>query len=419
MATGHAGFLFSISALEEDLLEGRQGALYHLLGDAVAQAEVARHTEGVGGDDEQVFLLGDLSEGHRVPAGGLDEEIESALGLGALVADFGQTIVEQVAVDVVGFEVGHDVAALGNGALDERGGADVAQHTGSARDGGKDGLGIRHVVGHEDVSDTLARQAEGLGPGVADDGVLVDVGDKGNLNSIVDQLPVGFVGDDVDGVAVLLSCCSKNVRNLAEGLSAEDNAGGVVGGVYDDGLGVLIHEGFERGKVYLEALGVSRDHDELVAGGFNEGLVLREEGGDGNDLAVLAGEGRERRHERRGSAAGKEEVRGADLLAEALGEVFGHGGADAVVARAAGVAVNLDAALGVEYLMDAAIDFFGRRDGGVAEAVVKDVLLADDLGLLPAILEHLADIGADASQSICCLVDHAEFLLEYCDISCR
>ena len=94
----------------------------------------------------------------------------------------------------------------------------------------------------------------------------------------------------------------------------------------------------------------------------------------------------------RGSAAGKEEVRGADLLAEALGEVFGHGGADAVVARAAGVAVNLDAALGVEYLMDAAIDFFGRRDGGVAEAVVKDVLLADDLGLLPAILEHLADI---------------------------
>ena len=105
MATGHAGFLFSISALKEDLLEGRQGALYHLLGDAVAQAEVARHTEGVGGDDEQVFLLGDLSEGHRVPAGGLDEKVEGALGLGALVADFGQTIVEQVAVDVVGFEV--------------------------------------------------------------------------------------------------------------------------------------------------------------------------------------------------------------------------------------------------------------------------------------------------------------------------
>ena len=119
-------------------------------------------------------------------------------------------------------------------------------------------------------------------------------------------------------------------------------------------------EAIERGEVYLEVRGVGRDHDELVAGGFNEGLVLREEGGDGNDLAVLAGEGRERRHERRGSAAGKEEVRGADLLSKALGEVFGHGGADAVIARAAGVAVDLDAALGVEYLMDAAIEGLPR-----------------------------------------------------------
>ena len=38
-----------------------------------------------------------------------------------------------------------------------------------------------------------------------------------------------------------------------QGLLGIDHAGGVVGGVYDDGLGVFIHEGFERGKVYLEA----------------------------------------------------------------------------------------------------------------------------------------------------------------------
>ena len=194
-------------------------------------------------------------------------------------------------------------------------------------------------------------------------------------------------------------------------LLSHNRAGGIVRGVDDDGLGVLVDEALERGHVYLEAGGVRGDHDELVARGLDEGLILGEEGGDGDDLAVLAGEGGERGHERGGGAAGEEEVGGADDLAEALREVLRDGLADAVVARAAGVAVDLYAALGVEDVDYGLVDLLGRGDGGVAEAVIEDVLLAHDLGLLAAVLEHLAYVGANAAQSVCRFVKHAVCLL--------
>lgn len=62
-------------------------------------------------------------------------------------------------------------------------------------------------------------------------------------------------------------------------------------------------------------------------------------------------------------------------------------------------------------LIMVSLTFSGAGDGGVAEAVIEDVLLAHDLGLLAAVLEHLAYVGANAAQSVCRFVKHAVCLL--------
>ena len=111
--------------------------------------------------------------------------------------------------------------------------------------------GVPGKAGHIDIAYTLARQGEGLGVRIADDGVFIYAGDEGHFHSVIDQFPIGLIGDDVYGMAVL---CSLTLQQSGQGLQTLPgvyNAGGVVGGVYYDGLGAGAEKGFKLVQGYL------------------------------------------------------------------------------------------------------------------------------------------------------------------------
>ena len=78
----------------------------------------------------------------------------------------------------------------------------MAAGTGSAGDGGVQVCAVRGFIRNIDVADSFTGQTQGLGPGVADDGVGVNGGDEGNFNAAVNQFPVGFVRNQIDGMTV-------------------------------------------------------------------------------------------------------------------------------------------------------------------------------------------------------------------------
>ena len=182
------------------------------------------------------MLLCLLGEGDGGAAGGLDEEVEGAVGLGHLVAESLQTVGKEPAVFVIGGEVGAQFGAPGDDLLHQAGGADVTAGAGSTGNGGVQSIVVGAFLGNIDIADALAGEAQALAPGVADDGVVIDAGDPGGGDAAVDQLPVGLVGDDVDGLAELLALARQQLRELAQGLGGVDRTGGVIGGIEDDGL---------------------------------------------------------------------------------------------------------------------------------------------------------------------------------------
>lgn len=64
---------------------------------------------------------------------------------------------------------------------------------------------------------------ERLGVRIADNGVRIDRGDEGNLHAVVNQLAVGLVGDDVDGVFVVLLLAFEEGGQLLQGLPGADH----------------------------------------------------------------------------------------------------------------------------------------------------------------------------------------------------
>ena len=79
----------------------------------------------------------------------------------------------------------------------------MANGSGGTGDGGVNGSAVLGKGGNIDIADALTGEGQRLGVRIADNGIFIQIGDKGDLYTTVDQLTVGLIGDDVDGVAVL------------------------------------------------------------------------------------------------------------------------------------------------------------------------------------------------------------------------
>ena len=283
----------------------------------------------------------------------------------------------------------------------------MAHDAGGAGDGGIHRVAVVCEAGDVHIADTLAGQGQGLGVGIAHDGVLVQAGDEGHLHAAVHQLTVRLVSDDVDGMAVLGALALQQGGQTLQGLLGVHNAGGVVGGVDDDGLGVLGDALLHLVQMDLERLGIRRNDHQLAAVGIDEGTIFGEEGGDGHDLGVGVHDQRLDDGDQSGSgAAGEEQLAGLDVQTEAGGQILGDGCAGFFKTGSHGVAVQLDGVGLVHDLLDGLVDLLGGGDAGIAQGVVIDVFGADDLGLLQTVGEQLTNDRGGSTQSVIFLIDH-------------
>ena len=208
-------------------------------------------------------------------------------------------------------------------------------------------------------------------------------------------------------MAVLGALALQQSGQALQGLLGIHNAGGVVGGVDDNALGVLGDALLYLVQMDLERLGVRGNDHQLAAVGVDEGTVLREEGGNGHDLAVSVHDQRlDDGDQRGGSAAGEEQLVSLNVQAEAGGQILGHGGAGGVEAGGHGIAVQLDGIHLVHDLLDGLVDLLGCGDAGIAQGIVVDLIRAHLGGLLQTVGEQLADDGGRSAQVVVFLIYH-------------
>ena len=137
-------------------LENRQTFFNHFGRHAVADAEILLAPKVRSRNDQKVFLLCFFRKGLTVAAGGLDEQIKCAVGLGHFVAIGGKSIIQHAPVAVVGIQVRAELGAPGDDLLEQTGCAHMAGNPGAAGDSGVEGLAVGGVLRHIDIANSFA-----------------------------------------------------------------------------------------------------------------------------------------------------------------------------------------------------------------------------------------------------------------------
>ena len=274
----------------------------------------------------------------------------------------------------------------------------MAQDPGGTCHSGEYLLAVLHLIRHTYIADTLTGQGQGLGVGVADDGVGVDGGDKGHLYTVVHQLPVRLVSDDVNGMAVLRALPGQQGSHLFQGFPGIHYTGGVVGRVDDDGLGVGRQLRLQGLQGDLEGLRIRRDHAERGAATLHKGAVFREEGGDGQDLGIFHRQRPDHGQQGGSRAAGEENVLSPDRRAKAAVQVLRHGLSGLHAAGGRRVAVDCQAIHIPDNGDKGLFHLGGSRDGGIAQRIIIYILAAHHSRLPQAIFKQLPDTGAGGPQ---------------------
>ena len=281
----------------------------------------------------------------------------------------------------------------------------MAAGPGGAGYGGVDLFTVGAAAGHIYIADAFAGQRQGLGVGVADDGVRVDGGQEGHLHA-VSQLPVGLVGDQVDRVPKLGRLFCQHRRQRGEGLPGVHHPGGIVGGIQKDGLSLGGQHGAQSFQIDLEIRHIRGHHLEHKARFFGKGLVLREVGSHRQQLSAGYCQRPENGHQLRGRAAAKEEFLGPGGHAIPGVEIVGNSLPGIVITHGGGVAMHQQGVGFLQNFMDSLVDLCRGGDGGVAQRVVVDVFRTDNGSALSAVFKQVPDAGAVGSQRVGVLVYH-------------
>ena len=351
------------------------------------------------------MLATGLAKRLRIGLERLDPHVERTLRVDDVIADLLEAVVEDLAVAVVGFDVDWRVDAFGDGELEEHRVADVAERTAGTAHGLVDMVEVGHRVGDEQVADALARQRERLGPRVADEGRVVEARDPRRLETVVDELAVGLVADEVDRVAVFGGLGTQQVGERLEILVIVDRAHGVVGRV-DDDRGRLGSDGGGDGIDVEHEVACACGHlDGHRAGIARPGLVLGEVRRDGDELLAGEHDGLDGDADGSRGASREIEVAGRVMRVVAAVEVLGDGLARLDEAGRHRIHVHGAFAL-VDQASDGLVDDGGGGDARVADGEVEDLVVADLRLALEAVGEYLANLVGCGAQCVHVLVDH-------------
>ena len=230
---------------------------------------------------------------------------------------------------------------------------------------------------HRHIADALARHAQALGEGVAGQCVGVELGRIGHLHPAEGDLPVGFVRDQEDVVAVFLAGGGQVVGKPGQRLGAVGHAAGIVGRVDQHRGGVLVHETVQRLKVDLEILHTGRRHTQRQPGALHVGLVFREKRRKGHHVLARHRHATHGVGQRARRARGHEDVVRRVVHPETPVQAFRHLGAHFRQRQRGSVPVQRHR-VGVFQQVQAG---FGelRRTGyrRIAQRIVKYVVVSD------------------------------------------
>ena len=277
--------------------------------------------------------------------------------------------------------------------------------TGCTGDGGIKGTAVFRLIGHQHITDALTGQGQGLGIGIANHRVGVDVGQEGHVHA-VGQFPIGFVGHNINGMTEFLGLPGQQAPQSPEGFCGVHHTGGVVGGIDDDGLGAGGQHGFHGGQVNLESGHIGGNHLENQTRRFREGLVFREIGGDGQDLAAGNSQGRENRRQFRCGTATDEQVLGTHTGIEPGVQVVGDGLAAGKITHGGSIAVDGQTVGVTEDFTDGIVHGIRCGNRRVAQGIVADVFPAHNGRPLTAVFKEVPDAGPVGTQGVCTFVDH-------------
>ena len=140
----------------------------------------------------------------------------------------------------------------------------MSQSSCGARDRVEQIDAVRTAVRHIYIADTLARQTQRLRPGIADDGVFVDVRDERHLYAVKHELAVRLVGDQIDRVTELFAHSPERRGERFERFLPINDARGIVRRIDDDRLRMLRIIRLDLLNVQIEVGRVRGNDDDLA-----------------------------------------------------------------------------------------------------------------------------------------------------------
>ena len=162
----------------------------------------------------------------------------------------------------------------------------------------------------------------------------------------------------------------------------------------------------QPGQRDLKIRHIRGDHLELKPRLLGKGPVLREIGGNGNQLSAGDAEGPEHAAQLRSRAAAQKEFLRLSIRTVPAVQVLGDGLPGLQVAGGGGIAMDQEGRGIQQDVPNGIVHPFGRGNGGVAQGIVVDVLRPHNGGTAPAVLKKLPDAGAVGSQGVGGLVEH-------------
>ena len=199
-------------------------------------------------------------------------------------------------------------------------------------------------------------------------------------------------------MAVFLRLLRQDLRQFLDRGLGVDDAGGVVGAVDDDALGVRREGLVKGGKVDLEVLDVGGDRHQLRPGALHEDLILRKIRRKCNKGIAGAGQGGQGAAQGTCGTGSEIKVVGGVVRTEAAVEIVGQRPTGLPVALGGGVAMELDGVDGVHQFVDG-LGHRGRGgDAGVADGEIVHVLRTHFRGSRLGKGKGLADLRAGRAE---------------------
>ena len=286
----------------------------------------------------------------------------------------------------------------------------MGQHAGGTGNSTIDFFKIRHAVRHDDITDALTGQGEGFAVGIADQCVGVVFRNIGYRIPFKRDFPIGFIGDDKDGMIVFFFLGLQDFRQFLNRCFRIYRTAGIVGAVDNNGLSMISHQFFKGCKVNLPVLRLSRHDYQFATNGFYKSPIFREERGKGDVFVFRLGQGLETNGNGCGCASRHKQIFLRNIHAKAAVDAVSQRLAHLRIARCHRIAMNGRRLHIGQNIHGRVFDKVRRRYIGIAQTKIIDIFLAYFSSPLSAKFKNGPNRRFFRAQFIHFVINHRDYL---------